>query len=529
MRARYVTRNPMEESPRTNAEWNGENAAEGSERYCDRRDFLARIGHGLVACIVGVPASSTVPSNANASTRLATIADLRKQLRGTVVHQDSPDYEAWRHSMAWQPASPPRFPAVIVQAANEEDVILAVHFARETGLKVVTRTGGHSYCSSFLQNGSLLIDVSRLQALEVDPRAAQVIVQPGVFGRTLNATLARHGLAFPTAHCGDVPLGGYLVGGGQGWNGNEWGGMSALNVSALDIVTADGRLHHATASADPDLFWAARGGGAAVPGVVTRFYLHCYPLPKVITKSEYTFAFDNLRAFTDMMETLGTQCPRGVELMGFIAEPSPGLTVSWSGTGFPRVCVLQAIAFAMDKSEAARMLLPVSQHPLMAQAIQTAELQSTDLESLYRESDFARPRLRGDNIYTDRLSEAVAAMKDRVVGAPSAAAEVLMLYKGKPVPNDAACLSSGRFYLAIYAQWEEELDEPTNVSWLQSVMTELRPFAKGSYINEFDSETHPELISQCFSEAAWARLKDLQERLDPTHVFLGFPVQKPPA
>ena len=104
-----------------------------------------------------------------------------------------------------------------------------------------------------------------------------------------------------------------------------------------------------------------------------------------------------------------------------------------------------------------------------------------------------------------------------------------MLYKGKPVPNDAACLSSGRFYLAIYAQWEEELDEPTNVSWLQSVMTELRPFAKGSYINEFDSETHPELISQCFSEAAWARLKDLQERLDPTHVFLGFPVQKPPA
>jgi FAD/FMN-containing dehydrogenase len=104
-----------------------------------------------------------------------------------------------------------------------------------------------------------------------------------------------------------------------------------------------------------------------------------------------------------------------------------------------------------------------------------------------------------------------------------------MLYKGKPVPNDAACLSSGRFYLAIYAQWEEEFDGPTNVSWLQSVMTAIRPFAKGSYINEFDSETHPGLIPQCFSEAAWARLKNLQERLDPAHVFLDFPVQKPPA
>jgi hypothetical protein len=230
----------MEESPRINAERSGESAAQGSERYCDRRGFLAGIGHGLVAWIVGVPASSSIPTIASASTRPAPIADLSKRLQGTVVCQDSPDYEAWRQSMAWQPAPPPRFPAVIVQAANEQDVVLAVHFARETGLKVVTRTGGHSYCSSFLQNGSLLIDVSRLQALEVDLSAGQVIVQPGVFGRTLNATLARRGLAFPTAHCGDVPLGGYLIGGGQGWNGNEWGGMSALNVSALDIVTADG-------------------------------------------------------------------------------------------------------------------------------------------------------------------------------------------------------------------------------------------------------------------------------------------------
>jgi FAD/FMN-containing dehydrogenase len=491
-----------------------------------RREFLQDAAVTLLGAAALGPWSTALglepTSFARPASRLAT------RIRGSVVARGTPAYEPWRQSLIWNYRKFRRFPDVIVQAADEDDVVAAVNFARENKLQVTSRSGGHSWSGCFLRDGGVLIDVSRLQSIEVDRARREARVQPGVIGRALNARLAEDGLAFPTAHCGMVPISGFLMGGGLGLNSVAWGGMSVFNIRAIDLVNAEGRKLHANPEQNAEYYWAARGGGPGLFFTVTRFYLECHPLPRHIVTDTYMLPYDELVALAAAMDELGPRVDDRVELLSVVVPTPPGMVAKCKAGPCKHIAVMETIAFADSPAEAKRMLAPVAEHPLFRKCVATSKGRVSTFEMLYHDNEgpFPQRRARADNIYVDRLADATQILSRHMPAAPAPGNTPVLLWRGLNPYPDAAYSTRGRFYFATYAQWDDPATDDANGAWLKGLYDELAPLATGHYINEFDRETRAALTSRCFSSQNWARLGELRRKFDPDgvyHTFLGVP------
>jgi FAD/FMN-containing dehydrogenase len=175
------------------------------------------------------------------------------------MSRNHPEYQGvWKQN--WNQLRPERYPDLIVQVSSDHDVVEAVKYARENRLKVAVRGGGHAWCATPLRKGGMLIDLSQLNEVKIDPVAHTAAIQPFISNRDLMRKLQTHQLAFPVGPCPQVKASGYLLSGGIAWNANEWG-EATLSVTAVEMVTAEGRLVTANAHQNQELFWAARGAG----------------------------------------------------------------------------------------------------------------------------------------------------------------------------------------------------------------------------------------------------------------------------
>src|SRR5580704_16375527 len=194
-------------------------------------------------------------------------------LAGRLLLRGDAGYEQARTGRIFNARHPDRFPAAVLLARDDEDVAAGVRLAAERGWTVSVRSGGHSWAAWSLRDDALLIDLGGLRDLAYDPATGVVSARPAIQGGLeLAPFLAERGRAFSGGHCASVGLGGYLLQGGQGWDGRARG-WACQSVVGLDVVTADGALVRASASQNSDLLWAARGAGPGFPGVVTRFRL----------------------------------------------------------------------------------------------------------------------------------------------------------------------------------------------------------------------------------------------------------------
>ena len=200
-----------------------------------------------------------------------TIELLKSRSRGTAIGILEPGFGAARDALAWNGLKPASRPRIVVRAACTADVAEAVRYAAERGLAVSPRGGGH-HLTGIAAAADVIVDLSRLDRLSIDAGARRAIVGPGVTNERLCAALARHGLAFPAGHCGAVPMSGYLIAGGLGWNSGAWG-VACESVEEIELVTASGEIVTANAVENPDLFWAARGAGPGFFAIATRFTL----------------------------------------------------------------------------------------------------------------------------------------------------------------------------------------------------------------------------------------------------------------
>ena len=488
-----------------------------------RRSFLQLTGGSLAGGLTW----ASLPYRAEASTPALdarAVEALQRQVRGAVVVRGTPVYEAWRQSMIWNYRKFRRYPDLIVQAENEDDVVAAVNFARRQGTHITSRGGGHSWSGCFLRDGGVLLDLSRLQSLEIDAAAREARVQPGVIGRILNARLGEAGLAFPTAHCGMVPISGFLMGGGLGLNSVAWGGMSVFNIKAVDLVTAQGERLHASAEQNPDFYWAARGGGPGLFFTVTRFYLACHPLPRAITTDTYILPFDEWVPLAVAMDEMAPGIDPRVELLTVVIPTPPGMSARCGAGQCDRVAVLAASAFADTPREAAAMLAPLARHAVLKRALTRIPNRSTPFEVLYQDNEgpFPQRRARADNIYTNHVREAAEVLSRHMPEAPSAGNTPVILWRGTAPYPDAAYSARGRFYFASYAQWDHAEDDLANEAWLKALYDEMEPLASGHYINEFDRETRADRTPHCFARSNWERLQELRQKHDPERVFHGF-------
>ena len=188
------------------------------------------------------------------------VNELQSRIDGKVTTATDASYENLRRGMIWNQLTPTRYPQMIVQVATEHDVVEAIRFARAHRMKIAVRGGGHSWVGFSLRDGSLLIDLGRLKHVWIDEEARMAAAQPAITGRELNRQLAAHGLVFPVGHSPSVPLSGFLLNGGLGWNFNGWG-PACFSVEAARVVLADGSIVVANEKQHADLLWAIRGAG----------------------------------------------------------------------------------------------------------------------------------------------------------------------------------------------------------------------------------------------------------------------------
>ena len=456
---------------------------------------------------------------------LAAVETLRDSLEGSVIAAHDDKYENFRLALVWQMLKPSRYPALIVQAASVADVIHAVNFARQHNYRISIRCGGHNYVSSFLYDGALALDISRLQGIEVDPQQRTVKVAPGVHGRALTEELAKHGFAFPVSHPGRIAMGGYLLGGGQGWNSQAWGGAACLNIESVDVVTAEGQLITAHRQKNADLYWAARGAGPCFFGVVTGFTLKLYDNPGAILRSTYVWPIDAAAEVSAWVYKKTMDMPDFVETWFFLtAAPSSDMDNEQTGHS-EKICVLQSSAFASDEASARAALAPLAdiEEELQASCLDRHEFEKTSLLSLLDETDaVSLPwHYAVDNMWTDHPPEALAAsLIDHMATMPSDKSTVIFLFRphAGQTPGDALPVL-GKTYFLCFNVWTDADQTRVNIEWRDRTMALATPYSKGHYINEADFLARPSRIKNSFRENAWKKLKVVRDKYDPNHVF----------
>jgi FAD/FMN-containing dehydrogenase len=231
-------------------------------------------------------------------------------------------YEPARRGSVWNQRVPERYPEVIVQAVDADDIVAAIRYAKANGHQVSIRSGGHSWAANHLRDGAVMLDVSRIDHARIDADKGLAVVGPGKDTSALMAELETHGLFFPGGHCKGVCVGGYLLQGGFGWNSRVFG-PACESVVGLDVITAGGEQIHCNADNDPDLYWAARGAGPGFFAVVTSFYLKLHPRPAVCGTSVYAYPLDLADEIYTWARGISAEVDRRVELQAVAARRFP--------------------------------------------------------------------------------------------------------------------------------------------------------------------------------------------------------------
>ena len=458
----------------------------------------------------------------------ADISELKARFRGRVLTPSDDDFEEIAVGGMWNQLHPTRRPEVIARVDDEQDVVEAVKFAKAHDLKVAVRGGGHNWCNPALRAGGMMIDLANLdQVVSIDPEARTAVVQPILSNREVQAALNAQGLAYPTGHCPQVKLSGYLLGGGMAWNQGVWG-EGFRSVEAIELVTPDGDLITASEEENPDYFWAARGAGPGLFAVAVRYHLKLHPLPRAIWASSYHFRMEDLEAVAEWLGSIAGELSGKVELTLFALHGPPELAAQCTDAS-GKVCLVTATVFADSEQEARDALEPLEACPV-ADPLSESAPEPTDFPALFDLSGSMWPefhRAQVDAMFYDvspaKLAEAT---RDHFLRTPSETSLILFaVYTGPDVPAplpDSAFSMSARVYGGPWTMWTEPPDDASNVEWHLECVDLLNPLSVGHYVGESDTVRKPEFAEGAYSADHWTKLANLRRRYDPDGVFFGY-------
>jgi FAD/FMN-containing dehydrogenase len=432
-----------------------------------------------------------------------------------VLRRGARRYEQARRAATWHAGPPDRFPEVIVQARDEDDVVAAVRLARAEDRQMAVRSGGHSWSGSHLRDGILLLDVSGLRTFSVDAGRMTATVQPGIRGSDLSAVLRERGLYFPVGHCAGVRVGGYLLQGGFGWRGRELG-PSCMSVTGVDVVTADGGRTYADEQHNADLFWAARGAGPGFFGVVTRFHVRLYPLQRVTRTSFYLYPPGVWEDYLRWSRSIEPAMPSEVEVWNILYRDA---SVSTDG---PIVSV-SATAFVDTEEQARAALAPFEDCPVRGRAL-LAEVNrpATTGELTARNTHYpADRRFLADNMWThasfDELLPGLRAIRERFPPAPTHL--VWFPWKLTPPRPQMAYSVEDELYLGLYAGWASPAEDGAYRRWVTEHMRAMEPLSTGIQLADENLANRPQRF---VTDENLRRLDEIRARYDPERRFVSW-------
>lgn len=453
---------------------------------------------------------------------------LQSRIAGTVTTATSAGYEDLRQSLVWNGNKPARSPELIVHVANEQDVVEAVRFARAERLKVAVRGRGHSWCGFSLRDGSLLIDLGRLDQVTIDREARTATIQPAIRSQDLSRMLEAQGLAFPVGHCPTVPLGGFLLNGGLGWNSNAWR-PGCFSIQAAHVVTANGELVVANAEHNAELFWALRGAGPGFFAVMTKLFLKLYPMPRAITTSQYFYPLSCAQELGAWFSGIVGTLPKEVEVLIFFAPAPPDIAEPCrSSNGY--TAILSATAFLDSASDAARTLSILDRSPLANQCLKKTLNQPTLVSDLLDMGGGLWPehhRYVADTVWSNTPpGQVLGLLSDHFLRAPSQQSLGTVWFStgpdgvASPHPDAAFSMTASTLTLC-YAIWKRPEDDAAHTAWHGQMISALDQFAVGHYVGESDIVRDPLRHERSYAPANWQRLQALRRKYDPDGLFLG--------
>ena len=458
--------------------------------------------------------SSSEPRGGDA-TADADFGDLRSGLRGPLLLPGDPDYDAARS--VWNG----RFeatPAAVARCAGPEDVAAAVGFARRSGLRLGVKGGGHDYAGSTAVRGGLLIDLSPMRAVEIDPAGRTARVGGGATWGDFDAAAQRHGLATTGATVSTVGVAGAALGGGSGWLLRKHG-LSLDNLTAAELVTADGRVVRTDASENPELFWAVRGGGGNF-GVATALEFRLHEVGPEVLAGQVIHRLDDapelLRGYREYM----AGAPDEVMVYAFFLRVPPLEGFLEAHHGEVVVDFVVCYAGPVDEAEAALAPIRGLGDPL---ADTTEPVAYTALQQSFDAGLPAGQRYLSRAHYVDALGDdLIDVIVDR---AADLRGDFTMAYlepvtgaAGRVAPDATAFPHRGAAYsFHVLAGWSDADRDDEVMGWARRFHDDVAPHANGGvYVNLLSGEG--DRVRAAYGPN-YERLARLKAEWDPDNVF----------
>ncbi|WP_156819937.1 FAD-binding oxidoreductase [Pseudonocardia sp. HH130630-07] len=439
-----------------------------------------------------------------------------ERFRGTLVRPQDADYERLRH--VWN-RTVDRRPALIARCVCPEDVAIAVAHARQHGLPLAVRAGGHSVAGHSTCDDGVVVDLSMMSAVDVDPQARHARVEGGALLGAFDAATQAHLLAAPAGVVAHTGLGGLVLGGGFGWLSRKHG-LAIDNLTAVDVVTADGRQMRADTEHHPDLFWALRGGGGNF-GVATAFEFDLHHVGAVRFAVAYHPLDDGPRVLRDWAAYM-SQAPDELTWVFYLRLAPPVPDVPKHLHGKPVLC--GSACWIGDVSEGDLALEAVRDVGRPA-AVATTTLPYRSLQGYSFPSPVLPDRAYFKSGYLDRLPDAaIDALLAAGASMTSPMSQLEVLYLGgaiSRVPADATAFGhrTSPFVANFASAWRDPAHDSRHVAWAVDSHAALEPhMTGGGYVNFFnESEGHRTV--DAFGADNLRRLRRIKADYDPDNTF----------
>lgn len=408
---------------------------------------------------------------------------------------------------------PKEFPKALFRVKSLAQIQEAIALAKDEGLKISVVSGGHSWSANHMRSNSIVIDMSLFNDYEVDKSNRMAKAGPGTKGHELMLSLVKEDLFFPTGHCEGVCLGGYLLKGGFGWHSIEVG-LACEYVVGFDIVTASGKVVHASENENADLYWAARGSGSGFFGVVFCYHLRLLSKPPFIGMVMHTFKLKHLDQVIHWMMGLRGLISDKVELKLSITQKSPAIREAGIDVG--------AFVFADSLKEAIEVTSFMRKSPIKTKASIISPLLPVPMSKQYYLTSLHYPenyRWGVDNIWThaqpEELLPGIHYLMDNMPSHPSFIHFEYWAGRNRKRPDMAFSVEDD-FFLSALAAWRnpEADDYYTNI--VTKGMNILAPYASGTQLAD---ENLNHRTSNFMSNKNLTKVDVIREHWDPAKLF----------
>jgi FAD/FMN-containing dehydrogenase len=444
------------------------------------------------------------------------IEELRAGFKGELLLPSSGGYDSARQ--IWN-ATIDKRPAIIARSATTSDVVRGVNFARDNGLVLAVRGGGHNIAGNAICDDGIVIDLSQMTAVRVDPDGRRASVEGGATLANVDAATQAHGLATPLGINSTTGVAGLTLGGGFGWLSRKHG-MTVDNLESAEVVTAAGEVVRASATEHPDLFWALRGGGGNF-GVVTRFEFRLHAVGPDLLSGLIVYSIAEAKSVLQQYREFMAKAPDDLSVWTVLrkAPPLPFLPAEVHG----KEIVALALLYTGDPRQGQLLIeplrtfgAPVGEHigvqPYVAWQQTFDPLLTPGARNYWKSHNFSTLH---DGLF-DAVIEYIGTL-------PSPQCEIFFAAIGgattRPSPESAAYAHrDARFVMNVHGRWEHAADDKRCIAWARDFFNASAPFASGGVYVNFLTADEGDRVRSAYGPN-YDRLARVKSKYDPDNLF----------